>query len=162
MALGENAFKRHLRACGISTTVDKDSPDLLSPAEKVIEHLVQWRTIDYAGPLSGRDEGFIKENGTRVLVTKTAKPIEPKPGPFPTIRAIIAGLLGGGEHGERQIATFYGWLHFAVDSLTKRLHQPGQALALAGERDTGKSLLQQIITEILGGRAWARWAWPFL
>jgi hypothetical protein len=46
-----------------------------------------------------------------------------------------------------------GWLKIAIESLRARIRRPGQVLAIAGPRDCGKSLVQNLITEIFGGRA---------
>ena len=46
-----------------------------------------------------------------------------------------------------------GWLKVGYEALRQGQQRPGQALAIAGPRDCGKSLLQSVITEILGGRS---------
>jgi hypothetical protein len=46
-----------------------------------------------------------------------------------------------------------GWLKVGYEALSRWSLRHGQALAIAGPRDCGKSLLQNIITEILGGRS---------
>jgi hypothetical protein len=61
---------------------------------------------------------------------------------------ILQGLLGDG----RQLDYFYSWLKIAWETLLAGLHMPGQAMAIAGPINSGKSLLQSLITEILGGR----------
>jgi hypothetical protein len=56
-------------------------------------------------------------------------------------------------YGVEQERAFYGWLKTGFEALRIYKFQPGQALAMAGPPDAGKSLTQQIITEILGGRS---------
>src|SRR4030095_11750743 len=52
-----------------------------------------------------------------------------------------------------QVRYLYGWLKIAYDAVRARVRRPGQGLVLAGVRDCGKSLLQNLITLILGGRS---------
>jgi hypothetical protein len=54
---------------------------------------------------------------------------------------------------EGQSDFFCYWLSIALKSMILGDFRPGQFVVLAGERQCGKSLLQYIITEILGGRA---------
>ena len=54
--------------------------------------------------------------------------------------------------GDEQLDYLYSWLHMSVRSLDNRTHSPGQAIAIAGKRGCGKSLCQQLITQVLGGR----------
>ena len=52
-----------------------------------------------------------------------------------------------------QLPHVFGWLKVAYESLASGRNRPGQALALAGPPASGKSLAQNLFTEILGGRA---------
>src|SRR5205085_2237776 len=49
------------------------------------------------------------------------------------------------------------WLASRLRSLLRRDFRPGPALGLAGDANCGKSLLQYIITQILGGRQADPW-----
>lgn len=153
LPLNEGQFKRHLRSLGYSTK--PQNGDLLSPADNVILHTQNHRDIQYAGRLCGRKMGFYEEGGTRFLVTDGFELLVPSSGPWTTIQAIIEGLLASQEpeHGSTQIAVFHGWIKTALEALTAGRIQSAQALALAGPAGCGKSLLQALITEILGGRA---------
>jgi hypothetical protein len=51
-----------------------------------------------------------------------------------------------------QLIYFNGWLQVALESLYAREPRPGQAVVLTGKKDCGKSLLQSLITKILGDR----------
>jgi hypothetical protein len=151
LSLPEASFKRHLRAAGISPRAQDG--DLLSPIDKHILETQHERDISYSGRLCGRPAGFYEEGGTRFLVTSGLDLPTPAPGPFPTIKAIIHGLLGNNEtHGQTQINTFLGWLQVGQIALRARRIQAAQAMALAGPPGCGKSLLQAIITTLFGGR----------
>jgi hypothetical protein len=76
--------------------------------------------------------------------------IKPKAGEWPCLEKFLATLLGGGEPG--QLPFFYGWAKTAVEALQSGVHCPGQALVLRGPRGCGKALLQNLLTEILGGQ----------
>jgi uncharacterized protein DUF5906 len=51
-----------------------------------------------------------------------------------------------------QITPFHGWLAVALRALYAGRRVPGQALVLVGPANAGKSLLQDIITALMGGR----------
>jgi hypothetical protein len=56
-------------------------------------------------------------------------------------------------YADSQIISFYGWVKISYTAFCARKFQPGQALSLAGPIECGKSLVQSLITEILGGRS---------
>lgn len=153
LPLNECQFKRHLRGAGYSTK-PKDG-ELVSAADNVILQIQNHRDIQYAGKLCGRNMGFYDEGGTRYLVTEGFEMPVPVAGSWETIRAIIDGLLANQDpiHGTTQATIFHGWIQTALIALKSERIQSAQALALAGPAGCGKSLLQSLITVILGGRA---------
>ncbi len=105
--------------------------------------------VDYAGSLAGHRRGVYDIEGKRILVKDSPILIEPKAGDCPLIRGIIRNMLG-----EKQEIYLFGWLKIAHESLRTGKLRVGQALAFAGPRECGKSLLQNhIITPIVGGRS---------
>jgi hypothetical protein len=148
----EAQFKRDLRFLGIASK--PPSGQLLSPADIVIKKVQETKYVNYVGALSGKQCGFYYENGTRLLVTSEPQIIEPIPGDFSNIDAVIINLLAGEQepYGGAQLHSFYGWLQRAYCALRDRKFAPGQALTLAGPVGIGKSLLQNLITKTLGGR----------
>ncbi len=155
----EGQFKKRLKQEGFSTGIPKDESGkplkALSDADEVLLHLQDHRDIDYHGRLCGRKAGFYDENGLRFLVTDGPNLIEPMLGKWPTIKAVITGLLRDSEqtHGDAQWHTLLGWIQTSVKALREESIQQAQALAIAGPTNCGKSLLQQFITHLLGGRA---------
>jgi hypothetical protein len=106
--------------------------------------------VSYAAPLAGYKTGPQMMCGNLVLVTDAPKFIEPIPGEWPTLTAVFENLFVDGDIDQR--IYFFGWLKIGYEALRSGQRRPGQALVLAGEHDCGKSLLQNIITEIFGGR----------
>jgi len=106
------------------------------------------QNLDYAGPLAGYNAGFYNINGANVLVTESPKLIVPKAGPWPLLEGILRGMFG-----DDQIPCFYGWLKQSLNCYHSHRWSPGQALAMAGPVCSGKSLLQDLITELFGGRS---------
>lgn len=145
----EGQFKRHLRAAGFSTRAADGA--FISPADKEIIFVQEERGVHYAGLLAGYREGFRKVDGFRFLVTESPQLIEPDPGNWETLRKTFEAVLQDPEHD--QLTFFYGWLRCAIQSLRAESFQPGQALAIAGAAESGKSLLQNLITRLLGGRS---------
>jgi len=134
-----------LRAAGLSTK----SPDgaALSPVEVRILEIQNTESIAYAGPLAGFAKGVHTILGQRILVTTSPVPIGPKPGEWCVLQQLLKNLFG------EQVVYVYGWLKYAVECLQLGKLAPGQALCIIGEHAAGKSLVQNLITLILGGRS---------
>jgi hypothetical protein len=150
--LAEAQFKRELRFLGLSAAfIPRRNWTQLDIALRVI---MQEKFVSYVGPLAGKASGYYYENGTPLLVTVSPTVIEPSRGHWPTINEFFSNLLWDPDEpwGDQQQIAFYGWLKVSYNALRTRKFQPGQALAIAGEPDAGKSLTQKLVTTILGGR----------
>ena len=148
MPCTESSLKRIYKAAGVSTKVGKN--DTVSPLDIAIIKTQQSRNVDYAASLAGYQKGVYEILGNRVLVVDSPKLVEPVAGKWETLQVVFYGLLAD-EHFD-QTPYLFGWLKLALESLRAGQRRPGQAFAVAGPRDCGKSLLQKIITELLGGR----------
>jgi hypothetical protein len=104
--------------------------------------------VDYADSLAGYKLGIYEIAGKRILVKDSPTLIQREPGDWPLLQEIISRMLG-----PQQQVYLFGWLKIAIQSLYSGKFRVGQALTLAGPKDCGKSLLQNLITRILGGRS---------
>jgi hypothetical protein len=149
----ETQFKRDLRFRGL--TGETIPARNWSQLDIALRYFQEQKFVNFVGPLAGKKCGFYHENGVRILVTSQARVIEPKKGKWETLNQLFANLLGHKDepYAESQITCFYGWLKIAFNAFCVRKFQPGQALALAGPIDCGKSLAQSLITEMLGARS---------
>jgi hypothetical protein len=68
-----------------------------------------------------------------------------------SVGTYLDSLLFDSRYDQRQYV--YAWVKIAYEALRKGLWRGGPAMALAGPRGCGKSLLQNLFTEILGGRS---------
>lgn len=127
----------------------------LSSADECLLAIDEEQNIAYAGPLAGYKSGIYEMNGQKVLVTDSPRLIEPKEGEWRIIEQIIDGMFNRGQVDQRPY--FYGWLHHALCMYHSGRWMPGQVLVLAGEPGSGKSLVQDILTEVFGGRS----AYPY-
>lgn len=149
MTLNESNIKRLLKKHGVSPRLlDGKHISLL---DEVILKIQEEACIDYAGALAGYSAGVKEFHGKKVLVTESPKLIVPIQGGFPILAKFLEGLLVDDECDQRPY--FYGWLKVAIEALRQEISRSGQALVVAGEHDCGKSLLQKLITLLLGGRA---------
>jgi len=146
--VNETGLRRHLKARGYSC---ERGPAFVSPLDGTINEIQVEKDVAYAGALAGYKQGILEAYGNRILVTTAPKLIEPREGNFPTISALIRNLLYDPNRDQQPFV--FGWLKVAIESLQSGQHRPGQALAIAGPRDSGKSLFQNMVTGILGGRA---------
>jgi hypothetical protein len=131
---------RHLKAGGCEPTA----------VDAAICEIQTAAFVHHAGPLAGLHRGLHEIGGCRLLATTSPKIIQPAAGQWETLRAVIHGLLDDSDGP--QVDTFLAWLKFARESLLAGRHRPGQALALAGPRGSGKTLLIDILDAALGGR----------
>jgi hypothetical protein len=152
-ALDQAGFKLRLRENGYATGKPQDG--LVSPAENEMLRIQDQFDVQYAGPLSGRDAGFYEENGLRILVTSDPNIMNADARDWRLVEKIFRNALADTTEpwAKEQWTVFHGWLKAARQALLAGRFQPGQALALAGEVESGKSLIQDIITECLGGRS---------
>lgn len=138
--------KRELRGMGFRST--KEDDENLSQVETIISTIQRSNNVDYAGSLAGYRTGFYSISGKRILVRDSPVFIQSAKGEWPILRGILFRMLG-----EDQILYLIGWLKVAIEALYNSHLRPGQALVLAGPRNCGKSLLQNLITILLGGRS---------
>lgn len=147
LRLTEAQLKKELARRGVWTKAEADG---LSQADRIVMEIRDKKDIAYAGSLAGYKAGYYEDGGSRILVTDSPRIIEPKAGSWPTIDKFIKGLLH--EDGLEQETFLLGWLKIGYETVKAGGLRPAQALAIAGTRDCGKSLLQKLMTEILGGR----------
>jgi hypothetical protein len=143
----------HLRSIGFPHRTAHNVE--LSPCEIALHRLQTEHRVDFAGPFCGRPPGFWQDGTTTILCTHGPSIIEPKQGDPTPINFLLTSLFGKGQdpYFNTQFLTFCGWIQHARCALRfHHQHLPGQALALVGPQDCGKSLLQSIITMFLGGR----------
>lgn len=141
--MDQRSVTRHLKAAG------------LTPPEVDLElNRIQIEAhVHFAGPLAGHSRGLHVSSGKRLLATSSPTIIGAAPGQWPTLLAVIKGLLGDDpDAGSHQVDTFFGWLKIAREALVGERRRPGQALVLAGPRGCGKSLLLDVVEMALGGR----------
>ena len=147
--VNENSVKRHLKALGFKH--GKNPGGSLTPMEKCLNEIQKKQSVAYAAPLAGYDAGFYRINGNNILVTHSPKPIEPEPGKFPILEELLKRMFVTDVTDQRPY--IYGWLKTQIQALREKRWAPGQALAMCGPVNCGKSLFQRLITEMLGGRS---------
>jgi hypothetical protein len=114
---------------------------------------VQWH-----GSIAGHRQGPATDsNNLPILITSEAKIPQPTPGDAPTISEIVGNAFAD----PTAIAVFISWLAGRYKAVRGHVHIPSPMLVLAGEINSGKSLLAWIIAETLGGRTanpYAAWS----
>lgn len=145
-AYSERAINIMLRRAGYSDLLKY--ADTTSYLEAEFLRICEEQSVSFAGPLGGFNAGLTEYNGHRILVSNSPTILEAKKGDCSLLKDLIGQLLL--DEG----LYFYGWIKHARDSLKAGLPWGcGQLLVLAGPEGCGKSVLQSLITTMLGGRA---------
>ncbi len=140
--LDQKSVARHMKSWGND----------FSQIEAALCRIQTDRHIHFAGPLAGHPRGLHTAGGVKLLATVSPSIIKAKVGTWGTLRAVLDGLLTDPDSGKIQVEIFLAWLKIARESLVTNRRRPGQAMALAGPRGSGKSLLIDITELTLGGR----------
>jgi hypothetical protein len=154
--LKDTALKQELAMAGVP--IKPAEGESVSEAQRFLSYLRNNRDVDYSGPLAGRAAGLYTMAGYRALVTVSPSIPEPAATPrsFPLLAKLIDGMFCEPDAAcgvSDQTPYLYGWLAWGYRALRTGQVYPGQALAVAGPRECGKSLLQQVVTVVLGGRS---------
>lgn len=113
--------------------------------------------VDWAGSIAGYKRGLHRERGQALLVLEEADIPDASPGETP----VIDGILRQAFPDPDALHVFLGWLKGGVAAIRRGIHQPAPMLVLAGDVNTGKSLLAWIIAQCFGGRIghpWTAWS----
>ena len=143
--VNRQAAQHYLVSIGFNQRQGKK--ELQSEIERTLVRIVREHYVDYAGQLAGFRVGRYVMNGNRVLVTASPSFVKSAEGKFPLLKAVIEGLISADQR-----PYFYGWLKMALAMFSTGKWQPGQALALCGPKNAGKSLLGEVIKVLFGGR----------
>ena len=148
LSLNGDAVKRQLKLRGVRGA--KLQGENMSDVDQVLAECTHEYSCEYAGPLAGHKAGVLMFKGNRVLVTDDPVVIKGEPRPFPMVEKIITELFHAVDPA--QAPHVFGWLHMARLMMKAGKPMPGQAFVMAGPRNCGKNLFQDLITEMLGGR----------
>lgn len=152
--ISETGMKRQLRRFLRS----RAHPDeMVAPLDAHINSLQTEFDVSYAGPLAGSKKGLLDYEKRKILVTESPSTLSPTEGEWPLLGKILENLLND-ERGDQR-PFLYGWLKIAREGLISGKNRSGQALVMAGPRDCGKSLVQNLVTRLLGGRVAKPYGW---
>jgi hypothetical protein len=147
-AVTEAMLRRHLKVRGM--LVKPKEGENYSEFDQFVVGVQDQRGVVYSGSLAGYGKGLRTVNGSRILITRAPDLISPVEGDWCTIKALLEGMFAGDQY--HQLNFLFGWMKSALLSLNSKTRKPGQLLVIAGPAECGKSLLQTIITWMLGGR----------
>jgi hypothetical protein len=112
--------------------------------DREIDGAVQW-----SGVIAGHRQGIMLDNnGQQILIT--GEPILPQPaeGDTPLIDSIISQAFPN----DTAMDVFISWLSGRYKAVRSYTHIPAPMMVLAGEINSGKSLLAWTVAQLLGGR----------
>lgn len=126
--------------------------DQIKEVEQCLLHIQERQNVDYSGPLAGYDAGVFDINHRQILVTESPRLIVPAPGEWPVLANLLENLFNDPEHADQR-PYLYGWLKQGLEGYYNKRFVQGQVLAIAGESDSGKSVFQNLLTKLFGGRS---------
>ena len=126
---------------------DDAKPEILAALnDREVDGAVQW-----SGAIAGHRQGLAKDsNDLPILITSEANLPEPIAGDAKVINMILDGAFSGDDPTARN--ALLSWMKTRYLAVRKHVHVPGPMLVLAGEVNSGKSLIAMIIQHLLGGR----------
>lgn len=146
--LSPDRFAKHLAEIK-KLTVNKRKDERISETDQYINEIIRQCGVNNVASLAGYPADTVLHFGGKIiLIPDGPKLITPAAGLWVLTRTVLEGLLGA-----FQFEHFLWWLSFAVKCLRGGHRRPGQAVFLCGKPNSGKSLLQDLITLWLGGRS---------
>ena len=138
---------------------DHDDPkELMQAVRESVKNRELDGGVQWHGSIAGHSQGLSKDtNDLPILITSEAKIPQPQPGEASIISEIIAGAFAD----PMATTVFMSWLAGRYKSVRAHCHIPSPMLVLAGEINSGKSLLAWIVAQTLGGRTanpYAAWS----
>lgn len=141
----EGQTRQFLALSGFSGSTSKEQP--VSEIVQKMHEIRHGHDVDYVGRLAGWDAGVYELGARRILVTQSPDRLLPAPGKWPVLRKLVEGMFAA------QVVYFHGWMRIGMESFSLKTFRPGPAFVMAGPRESGKSLLQRMITVMYGGRS---------
>jgi hypothetical protein len=125
---------------------DTEGPSGMKLIDEVLTEMQMFQSLDYAGQVAGYDAGLHEMQGARILSLKSPKTPEPKEQPFPVLDSILRSVFYDNDNRMR----FEAWAYYSWKYLHGRQWAPLPALAMAGPKNCGKTLIAYLMTYILG------------
>lgn len=139
---GEAAVRQHLEKLGVP-----------KPAHgSILCDIRETQFVDYIGPIAGHPPGLHTFNGSKMVITSGPLIVPAVAGKCSFMDAFITGLLEDPRHPS-QLGRFLDWLAHCRRAVLNHRRVQTPAVALAGQRGDGKSLLIEIINRSLGNRS---------
>jgi hypothetical protein len=114
--------------------------------DEILMQLQMDQALDYAGPLAGFDAGLHDIAGARILSLRSPRTPEAKEGTFAMLDSVLDAVFYDAENRRR----FEAWAMYAYQYLHQRRWAPLPALAMAGPKNCGKTLIAYLMVYILG------------
>lgn len=143
-----------LEEAGYTRLKDRDTNT--SPAEVELRKLQRRNNVTWTGALGGRSAGLFCDGPRKFLITESPEDViadsNVDPAPLEQHLAVFFGAEALDPLAAAQLHVFKLWLRRARLALKSDSRMEVPILALVGPADSGKSLLQSLIKEALGGR----------
>jgi hypothetical protein len=155
------AFKDYLKLKGFSDSSPRGGVENSKAVNEMLYTKIM-RRVSYAGPLAGWRRSVMKFDDTRALIIKSPSLPTPREGDTDVIEGFLTAVLVGREEDGTPIDQrpwFYAWWKHALKSLYAGEPTKGLAIAIAGEKGSGKTLLKDLIKLSFGGREVYPYRW---
>lgn len=164
-SLREAALRRELKARGLREKAMAVNSETLSPLDAEIRRIEQQDRVARALYVAGYKPGVHEIGGERILVTRRTPLVVPRKGEWPMLAEVFrrmfvgpAATIGGTVEVDQR-DRWYVWLQDTLRSLYEGRISRGLWLHVAGEPNSGKTLLRDIAVAITGGRMGKPYRW---
>lgn len=132
--------------------------DLKDAVQEAILNRELDGSVEWYGAIAGHQRGLSKDHdGRSILITSEANTPMPFQGNADTIQDILLQAFPDPQ----SLIVFVSWLSTRYLAVKGHHHIPAPMLVIAGEVNSGKSLLAWIVAQMLGGRSanpYAAWS----
>ena len=160
-----SAYMTYSKLSPIITGVTRHlAPDYEEPKDlaRAVRDACKSRELDggvqWHGSIAGHAQGLAMDtNDLPILITSEAKTPRPAPGDALLISEIVSGAFAD----PTATMVFMSWLAGRYKAVRSHVHIPSPMMVLAGEINSGKSLIAWIVAQTLGGRTanpYASWS----
>ena len=158
-SLRDAAIKRELKFQGLHDKPIAMNGEVISQIDAKLREIEQEKRVKFACALAGYKAGIHHQGGEDILIPRSPALVQPEPGEWPVLAEVIDRLFVGEEvlpDGDTRMVDqrdrWLAWMQHWLQSLHLGRVARGLCLCIAGEPNSGKTLLAKIMKALTGDK----------